>query len=162
MVCCFTMLSILCLRHHLLDSLGQLVSTFLMLQPFNTLPHVVVTPSHQLFSLLLHTPVKGPFDPRLRTTGLGSYFSLLYFKDSMKYILLSDGVSAQVGGRFTPWVNNDGDTCSEFNLCPGRSAALIPWLFLLQEPTHYHCGARSPRTLLLHLFMGMSVENCQA
>ena len=32
----------------------QLFSTFLMLQPFNTVPHVVVTHSHKIISLPLH------------------------------------------------------------------------------------------------------------
>jgi hypothetical protein len=33
--------------------LEQWLSTFLMLRPFNTVPHVVVTPSHKTISLLL-------------------------------------------------------------------------------------------------------------
>jgi hypothetical protein len=32
----------------------QWLSTFLMLQPFNTVPHVVVTPNQKLFSLIFH------------------------------------------------------------------------------------------------------------
>jgi hypothetical protein len=34
--------------------LSHWLSTFLMLQPFNTVPHVVVTPNHIIISLLLH------------------------------------------------------------------------------------------------------------
>ena len=32
----------------------QWFSTFLMLQPFNMVPHVVVTPTHKIILLLLH------------------------------------------------------------------------------------------------------------
>ena len=34
--------------------IGQCFSTFLMLQPFNTVLHVVVTPNHTIISLLFH------------------------------------------------------------------------------------------------------------
>jgi hypothetical protein len=34
--------------------LEQWLSTFLMLGPFNTVPHVVVTPKHKMISILLH------------------------------------------------------------------------------------------------------------
>ena len=76
--------------------LGLWLSSFLVLWPFNTVPHVVVTPTIKLFSLLLHncnfatvmnnnanicvfwwsqvTPVRGSFDlqrgHRLRTAAL--------------------------------------------------------------------------------------------
>ena len=36
------------------DPLEQWFSTFLMLRPFNTVPHVVVTPNHEVISLLLY------------------------------------------------------------------------------------------------------------
>lgn len=36
------------------DALAQQFSTFLMLLPFNTVAHAVVTPSHKIISLLLH------------------------------------------------------------------------------------------------------------
>ena len=35
--------------------LEQRFSTFLMLRPFNTVPHVVVTPNHNIISILLHS-----------------------------------------------------------------------------------------------------------
>ncbi|EDL77014.1 rCG25479 [Rattus norvegicus] len=38
-----------------MDSIKQSFSTFLMISPFNTIPHVVVTPRHKLFSLLLQS-----------------------------------------------------------------------------------------------------------
>ena len=34
--------------------LDQWFSTFLILRPFNTAPHVVVTPTHKIFLFLLH------------------------------------------------------------------------------------------------------------
>ena len=33
---------------------NQWLSTFLMLRPFNTVPHVVVTSNHKIILLLLH------------------------------------------------------------------------------------------------------------
>ena len=36
------------------DYLEQWFSTFLKVQPFNTVPHVVMTPNHQIISVLLH------------------------------------------------------------------------------------------------------------
>ena len=37
-----------------LNTVEQWFSTFLMLRPFNTVPHVVVTSNHKIISLLLH------------------------------------------------------------------------------------------------------------
>jgi hypothetical protein len=39
---------------YLIKLLDQCFPTFLALGPFNTVPHVVVTPSHNIILLLLH------------------------------------------------------------------------------------------------------------
>ena len=48
-------LSVLCLTVSLLEGsllgLQQWFSTFLMMRPFNTVPHVVATPNHQIIFL---------------------------------------------------------------------------------------------------------------
>lgn len=50
----------ICYGHHLLYSLGRklciaVVLNLPMLQPFNTVFHVVVNPRHKIISLLLHS-----------------------------------------------------------------------------------------------------------